>query len=271
MKLTHINSDRPLTELSLEQRRQQALKTAEQCIGIHKQEFGATEVIVFGSLRGDAPWHWHSDLDLAVRGMSEKAIWDAYGKLEKIVPSWLKFDLVSVEDVPPYLRARILQEKPMPENKYLALKSRLEDEMTALDRNVQKLREILAQAETIPEIALTPALASYIADFYTGCERLSERVAVALDGGLPTGENWHEMLLRQVADPGVDNRPPLWRGSLLLELDEYRKFRHLVRHKYNVELQAERVRELAENVQSVWAKIQEAIDRFNQWLEERHS
>jgi hypothetical protein len=56
--------------------------------------------------------------------------------------------------------------------KYLALKSRLEDEMTALDRNVQKLREILTQAETIPEIALTPALASYIADFYTGCERL---------------------------------------------------------------------------------------------------
>jgi hypothetical protein len=158
----------------------------------------------------------------------------------------------------------------MPENKYLALKSRLEDEMTALDRNVQKLREILTQVETVPEIFVTPTLASYIADFYTGCERLSERVAVALDGGLPTGENWHEMLLRQVADPGVDNRPPLWRGSLLLELDEYRKFRHLVRHKYNVELQAERVRELAENVQSVWAKIQEAIDRFNQWLEQRY-
>jgi hypothetical protein len=62
--------------------------------------------------------------------MSEKAIWDAYSKLAKIVPSWLKFDLVSLEDVPPYLRDRILEEKPMPENKYLALKSRLEDEMT---------------------------------------------------------------------------------------------------------------------------------------------
>jgi hypothetical protein len=30
------------------------------------------------------------------------------------------------------------------------------------------------------------------------------------------------------------------------------------------------IRELAQNVQSVWAKIQQAIDRFNQWLEERH-
>ena len=31
------------------------------------------------------------------------------------------------------------------------------------------------------------ALASYVDDFYKGCERLCERVAVALDGGLPQG------------------------------------------------------------------------------------
>ena len=61
---------------------------------------------------------------------------------------------------------------------------------------------------------------------------------MALDGGLPQGENWHEQLLRQVADPGSENRPPLWQGSLLLELDEYRKFRHLTRHNYQVKLKA---------------------------------
>ena len=35
----------------LEQRRQQALKVAQQCINLLKQDFGATEVILFGSLR----------------------------------------------------------------------------------------------------------------------------------------------------------------------------------------------------------------------------
>ena len=253
----------------LEQRRQQALKIAQQCINILKQDFGATEVILFGSLRGDAPWHWRSDLDLAVRGMSEQAIWDAYGKLEKIMPSWLRFDLIPVEKVPSHIRARIIQEKPMSDNKYLALKARLEDEMTSLTLTVETLISILPQAETIADNIITPALAGYIVDFYTGCEHFSERVAVSLDGGLPKGDNWHEQLLLQVADSGGDNRPPLWQGSLLLELDKYRKFRHLVRHKYKVELQPDRVLELAQNVQPVYQKNQAAITKFNQWLEEQ--
>ena len=250
----------------LEQRRQQALKIAQECAHILKQEFGATEVIVFGSLRGDAPWHWRSDLDLAVRGLSEPAIWEAYSKIEKVVPSWLRFDLVSVDDVSPQFRTRILQEQAMPQNKYLALKARLEVEMIAIERNIEALKTALAQVEAVPEIFVTPTLASYIADFYTGCEHLSERVAVTLDGGLPKGDNWHELLLRQVAEVGGEDRPPLWAGALLLELDEYRKFRHLVRHTYNVQLKPERVLVLAQNVQPVFTKIQGAIALFSEWL-----
>lgn len=253
----------------LEQRKQKALTVAQQCINLLKQDFKATEVILFGSLAGDGPWHWHSDLDLAVTGMTDDAIWNAYSSLEKIAPGWLKIDLVPLERVPTKVAARILKLKPMSNNKYLALKSRIEDEMFALESNVKTLQTLLAQAETIPEIALTPALASYIADFYNGCERISERVAVTLDGGLPRGENWHQELLKQMADSGGDNRPPLWSGSLLLELDEYRKFRHLARHVYKVELKSERVLALAHNIESVLIKIKRAISFFNDWLDQQ--
>jgi len=252
---------------SLEQRRQEALAVAQQCQKILKQEFGAKEVILFGSLAGDGPWHWQSDLDLAVKGMSEDAIWKADSVLENIAPSWLKIDLVPLERVPPRVAARILNLNPMSDNKYLALKSRLEDETIALENNVEKLQTVLAQAETVPEMFVTPTLASYIADFYTGCERISERVAVTLDGGLPRGENWHQELLKQVAESGGDNRPPLWSGSLVLELDEYRKFRHLARHTYNIEFKPERVLALAQNVQPVLAKVKPAIALFNEWLD----
>jgi predicted nucleotidyltransferase len=251
----------------LEQRKKKALTVAQQCINLLKQDFKATEVILFGSLAGDSPWHWHSDLDLAVTGMTDDAIWNAYSTLEKIAPGWLKIDLVALERVPTKVAARILKLKPMSNNKYLALKSRIEDEIFAVESNVKTLQTLLAQAETIPEIALTPALASYIADFYNGCERISERVAVTLDGGLPRGENWHQELLKQMADSGGDNRPPLWSGSLLLELDEYRKFRHLARHVYKVELKSERVLALAHNVESVLTKIKSAIALFNEWLD----
>jgi predicted nucleotidyltransferase len=251
---------------TLEERKQEALQTAEKCQQI-LLENGAKEVILFGSLSGESPWHWQSDLDLAVRGMSEKQQWEAYSLLEKITPNWLKIDLVALEELPDFVRSRILKEKTMPTNKYLALKTRIEDEMIALEQNCQALKQLIAQAETIPEIALTPALSSYICDFYTACERISERVAVTLDGGIPKAENWHEQLLLQMAEIGGENRPPLWQGSLLLQLNDYRKFRHLARHNYNLQLRKERVLELAQQTEIIITKIQEAIALFNNWLE----
>ncbi|AFZ43166.1 DNA polymerase beta domain protein region [Halothece sp. PCC 7418] len=255
----------------LKSRQKIALDVAEKCINLLKQEYRAIDVILFGSLRGDSPWHWDSDLDLAVIGLSRQEIDEAYDKIEEITPDWLKVDLVSLENVSPEVRSRILQKTPMPNDKYLALKSRIEDELVSIERNLERLKLVLQPAETIPEVALVPALSSYINDFYRGCERISESVAVTLDGNLPQGKNWHQALLRQVADVGGEDRPPLWSGSLLLELDEYRKFRHLVLHTYNVELKTERVQELASNLESVFEKIQQAIISFNGWLEEQAS
>lgn len=152
---------------TLEERKQEALQTTEKCRQILLEK-GAKEVILFGSLSGESPWHWQSDLDLAVRGMSEKQQWEAYSLLEKITPNWLKIDLVALEEIPDFVCSRILEEKTMPTNKYLALKTRIEDEMIALEQNCQALKQLIAQAETIPEIALTPALSSYVCDFYAG-------------------------------------------------------------------------------------------------------
>ncbi|MDB9456410.1 nucleotidyltransferase domain-containing protein [Dolichospermum circinale CS-534/05] len=251
---------------TLEERKQEALQTAAKCRQILLEK-GAKEVILFGSLSGESPWHWQSDLDLAVRGMSEKQQWEAYSLLEKITPNWLKIDLVALEEIPDFVRSRILKEKPMPNNKYLALKTRIEDEMIALEQNFQAMKTALEQSDNVPEIFITPTLSSYICDFYTACERISERVAVTLDGGIPKAENWHEQLLLQMAEIGGENRPPLWQGSLLLQLNDYLKFRHLARHNYNLQLRKERVLELAKQTEIIIAKIQEAIALFSQWLE----
>ncbi|MGK7952421.1 MAG: nucleotidyltransferase family protein [Xenococcaceae cyanobacterium] len=267
MNLIIDSSRRPNVEL--EKRRQQALTVAKECIKLLKDQFGATEVILCGSLAGESPWHWHSDIDLATRGMSKDAIWDAYSAIADIIPHWLKVDVIPLEFAPTYLVDRILKKKPMPDDKYLALKIRIEDELNSIKVTIQTITDLLRQKDSVPEVALIPALASYIADFYTGCERISERVAVYLDGGLPKSKDWHQELLKQVAETGGDNRPPLWRGALLLELDEYRKFRHLERHIYKIELKPERVISLAENVESVFNKIQSAVARFDRWLEQQ--
>ena len=265
--MNHPKISQTIEPESLELRKEIALSVAKECIQLLKDNYAVTEVILFGSLAGDSPWHWASDVDLAVLGLSNPQWWKAYGELESLCPGWLKVDLIQLEDASPQLRCRILKEQPIPDNMYLALKIRIEDELIRIDQTWTVVETILAQAETLPEIVLTPSLASYLSDLYAGFERISERVAVTLDGGMPRGENWHQELLRQVAEPGGRNRPPLWQGSLLLALDDYQKFRHLVVHRYKVDLQGDRVLELAQNMQPLLVRVRAQVMVFNEWLE----
>ncbi|CAG0941631.1 hypothetical protein ANRL1_00616 [Anaerolineae bacterium] len=259
------------TVISREGRRTEALKVAEACVRLLKERFGVRGVYLFGSARGDAPWHDDSDLDLAVDGLTGREIWQAGAELEKIAPAWLEIDLVPLDQVYPEVRARILEETPIPENLYLALKVRLEEELIGLDRINRGLTEALARVGATPDEFSARALATYLDDLYKGCERICERVAVALDGGLPQEERSHQALLGQMGEPGGAGRPPLFSGSLLLDLDEYRRFRHRVRHIYGYELEAERVLELTQGAEALVARIKTAVVTFTQWLEQQVS
>jgi hypothetical protein len=72
-----------------------------------------------------------------------------------------------------------------------------------------------------------------------------------------------------MGERGGKERPILFDGSLLLELDEYRRFRHRVRHIYGYELEAERVLTLAHDIKHVRERIEAAVATFNAWLEEQ--
>lgn len=251
---------------TLEQRRQTAMDVAHTCEQMLRDRFGATEVRVFGSLAGQSPWHWDSDIDLAVAGLSFEAWLAAADAVRAIAPDWLAVDLVRLETINPAVRGRILQNMPMPDNTFLILKEHLTDELHALEQTITALTRAIQQVSSVPEDFAVRTLASYVMDVYRRCERMSERVAVTLDGGLPQGKNWHQALLRQVAEPRGETRPPLWSGPLLLDLDAYRRFRHVVHHKYGDDLHADYVLELAEMAADMMPKIREAIAQFNDWL-----
>lgn len=262
----HNQPQHPAQDSALEQRQQVAQSFAQQCEHILRSQFGAEQVILFGSLAEPRRWHQQSDLDLAVSGLSYPDWLQACDALGTIAPSWLKLDLIRLETVRPEVRARILREKPMPSNPYLALKEQLKDELMALERNTQALEAALERAKLNLDDYDIRAVASYINDIYRRYERMSERVAVTLDGSLPQGHNWHQALLRQVADEGREGRPALGSGSFLLDLDEYRKFRHIVHHKYGDELRADAVIALAALAPAMRTQAQRAIAHFNEWL-----
>ncbi|MGF1523148.1 MAG: nucleotidyltransferase family protein [Leptolyngbyaceae cyanobacterium] len=254
------------TQETLEQRRQIALRMARECDRLLRQKFGATQVILFGSLAGQSPWHWNSDIDLAVEGLTFEQWLLAVDAVSVLLPDWLAIDLVRLETLNPAVRRRVFQKRDMTQNKFLVLKDHLDDEVYALEETNRALSSALVRVPEVPEDFAARALASYINDFYRRCERMSERVAVTLDGGLPQGENWHQALLQQVGEPSGEDRPPLWSQQLLTALDEYRRFRHVVHHKYSDELRPEEVLRLARRVSQLTAKVKAAIAHFNHWF-----
>jgi hypothetical protein len=151
------------------------------------------------------------------------------------------------------LRARILGEKTMAEHPLRALKELVEDECAALGHIVPAVEEGLGSAEEPPAQFALNALASYLHQFYTGCERILERIAITVDGSLPGGAFSHANLLAQMdrALPGV--RPAVLNEPLWLRLQDYLALRHFFRHAYGYMLEWPRLRPLVADMSATLA------------------
>lgn len=91
----------------LAQRHKRAMELAYQAAAILKQDFGASRVVVFGSLVHTGRFHWKSDIDLAVWDVQQ--YFRAVARLLDLDPEF-EFDLVPVEDARPGILAVIEQE-----------------------------------------------------------------------------------------------------------------------------------------------------------------
>jgi predicted nucleotidyltransferase len=90
----------------LEERRRSGLSLAKRAASLLKEEFGATQVILFGSLLTET-FHESWDIDLAVMGLPEKQYFQAVGCL--IGLGNFDFDLVEIQHVRPEIVQKICQ------------------------------------------------------------------------------------------------------------------------------------------------------------------
>ena len=83
------------------------LRRVRRAAGVLKDQFGARQVILFGSLAGSAWYGATSDIDLAVEGLKGgKNYWQAWRAVEEIVNDRL-VDLIEIEDASESLRQAI--------------------------------------------------------------------------------------------------------------------------------------------------------------------
>ena len=88
----------------LEKRRQNGLKLAKEAAKLLKIQFGATQVILFGSLLTNK-FHETSDIDLAVNGLPENRYFQAVGYLLGL--GEFEFDLVEISQAHPEIARAI--------------------------------------------------------------------------------------------------------------------------------------------------------------------
>ena len=120
--------------------------------------------------------------------------------------------------------------------RWKALSQRIRMEIEEINRTVSAVERHWKRAKEsdIDKDAFLNSVALNLHSFYNGIERTMELIALELDSGTLGGDSWHTELLRQMVIDIPSVRPAVLSSETAEQLDEYRKFRHLVRNIYAI-------------------------------------
>lgn len=104
--------------------------------------------------------------------------------------------------------------------------------------------------------------------FYLNIERILTHIAETLDGSLPRGENWHLLLLQQMMTEIPRVRPAVISIETGTRLDEYRRFRHVVRNVYTYNLDPVKIGRLVKSASGLFTHIKAELLAFASFLEQ---
>ncbi|MCZ6679853.1 MAG: nucleotidyltransferase domain-containing protein [Candidatus Poribacteria bacterium] len=253
-----------------DERQKVAEEGARMCVRVLKEQFGARDAFIFGSLRGDSPWNARSDVDIAVEGLPPGQYIEALTALYELLPPEIEIDLVPLEHAVPELVALARGEVRMPEVPIEALKMEVENELRNLERIVKATTTSFRRIRKPPNQQRILVFGKHIHDFYAGVERIFERIERRMELSIPIGSNWHTLLLQQMEHEVPEHRPAVIDHALALRLHRYLRFRHLFRHTYGYELVWDELRPLAEMLPELFAEFKTGVERFLKRSEEEN-
>lgn len=151
----------------------------------------------------------------------------------------------------------------------LALAQRIRDEVLDLDRSVARASAAWERGKvSADQDYYLDAVALNLHGFYSGVERLFELTARHIDEAVPTGESWHQDLINQMAQEMPNVRPAMISADVAAGLDEYRRFRHLVRNVYATNLVPGKMQGLLERLPPLWSRLRAELNAFAAFLEQ---
>jgi hypothetical protein len=138
-----------------------------------------------------------------------------------------------------------------------------------LDRVVSRVGEGWRRAQRSADDYYLDGVALNLHGFYAGLERIFELIATTVDGVKPKGENWHQVLLQQMAREMPPVRPAVISEATCKRLDEYRGFRHVVRNVYTFKFDPAKVGKLVDGLPQLFSQARVELLAFAEFLERR--
>lgn len=157
------------------------------------------------------------------------------------------------------------------ERSFLTLAAEIRQELSNLSRLAEEIPATWSKGRSLPEAERRPYVESTalkLHNFYTACERIFEKIAGEVNGGLPQTRDWHLRLLRMMTVEVPKLRPRVLTLELAERLTELLRFRHVVRNVYGFELHEGKVEPLVQEIEGLRRELEAQIEEFLSYLEE---
>jgi hypothetical protein len=153
--------------------------------------------------------------------------------------------------------------------RYAVLAGRVRQDLADLERIVLRAERAMSAARQggANQDLFVDSAALNVHDFYSGLERMLEQIASIVDQSVPSMHDWHRELLRQMTVEVAGLRPQVLSIDTATSLDEYRRFRHVVRNVYAFELIPERIERLSADLRPSFERARDELLVFAAFLE----
>ena len=157
----------------------------------------------------------------------------------------------------------------MKEKDLSGLAHRIRQELVEVEHVLERIREGWQRARRSNDDYYLDSVALNLHGFYSGLERLFALIAETIDGSVPQGENWHQVLLQQVSEEVPHVRPAVISKEVSKRLNEYRGFRHVVRNVYTYHFDSSKVEKLVVSAPALFNQLKAELSAFADFLEQQ--
>lgn len=150
-----------------------------------------------------------------------------------------------------------------------SLKAEIRDDLAVVSHIAEEIETAMKiiSFSLSPDLLTMMGLAALVHHYYSAIESLFLRIIEHFDGKVPSGEQWHKTLLVEASRQIPELRPPIISKELLAILDNYRRFRHLFRHLYELNLDWELLTPLLYRLPEVHDRVKESIAVFADFID----